>query len=105
MLGNCVTHIFLINAADLKIPLDSLAVDAQAEYDPRGQAPDNIDAPVYPYNFRYQVQVASPASDEDLARLHAEVQRVCPILNLRRNPQEINGSVALVSPAAEELAA
>ncbi|MEU5725495.1 OsmC family protein [Micromonospora sp. NPDC047738] len=105
VLGSCVTHIFLIKAAELKIPLDSLAVDVQAEYDPRGQAPDNVDAPVYPYNFRYQVQVASPATDEDLARLHAEVQRVCPILNLLRNPQEINGSVARVSPAAEELAA
>nr|WP_277349662.1 OsmC family protein [Planosporangium thailandense] len=99
VLGSCVTHIFLIKAAELEIPLDSLAVDVQAEYDPRAQEPGNTEVPVYPQNFRYQVEVSSPASDEDLARLHAEVQRVCPILNLLRNPQEINGSVVRTGSA------
>ncbi|MEV4166947.1 OsmC family protein [Nonomuraea dietziae] len=93
VLGSCVTHIFLIKAAELEIPLDSLAVDVEAEYDPRAQAPGNTDIPVYPQNFRYEVRIDSPASDEELARLHAEVERVCPILNLIRNPQEIKGQV------------
>ncbi|MFG3417570.1 OsmC family protein [Micromonospora sp. NPDC049460] len=99
VLGSCVTHIFLIKAAELEIPLDSLTVDVQAEYDPRAQEPGNSEVPVHPYDFRYEVQVASPAPDEDLARLHAEVQRVCPILNLLRNPQEISGSLARVTSA------
>ncbi|MEU4702857.1 OsmC family protein [Nonomuraea dietziae] len=93
VLGSCVTHIFLIKAAELEIPLDSLAVDVEAEYDPRAQAPGNTDIPVYPQNFSYEVRIDSPASDEELARLHAEVERVCPILNLIRNPQEIKGQV------------
>lgn len=93
VLGSCVTHIFLIKAAELEVPLDSLAVDVQAEYDARAQEPGNTDVPVYPTSFRYRVEVASPASDEDLARLHAEVERVCPILNLLRNPQTVNGSL------------
>ncbi|WP_214319520.1 OsmC family protein [Nonomuraea sediminis] len=97
VLGSCVTHIFLIKAAELDVPLDSLAVDVQAEYDPRAQAPDNTDIPVYPQNFRYEVQISSPASDEDLARLHAEVERVCPILNLIRHPQNIKGTVSRVA--------
>ncbi|MFI6325684.1 OsmC family protein [Nonomuraea sp. NPDC050556] len=96
VLGSCVTHIFLIKAAELEVPLDSLEVDVRAEYDPRAQSPDNADIPVYPQNFRYEVQISSPASDEDLARLHAEVERVCPILNLLRNPQEIKGAVVRV---------
>ncbi|MGV9771478.1 OsmC family protein [Streptosporangium sp. NPDC003464] len=99
VLGSCVTHIFLIKAAELDVPIDSLAVDVQAEYDPRAQQPDSTDIPVYPQNFRYEVQLSSPASDEELARLHAEVERVCPILNLIRNPQEISGSVTRVDAA------
>ncbi|MEU7896350.1 OsmC family protein [Nonomuraea sp. NPDC049152] len=93
VLGSCVTHIFLIKAAELEVPLDSLSVDVEAEYDPRAQAPGNTDVPVHPQNFRYEVLIDSPASDEDLARLHAEVERVCPILNLIRHPQEIKGQV------------
>ncbi|MGI5291576.1 hypothetical protein ACQEVF_50850 [Nonomuraea polychroma] len=37
--------------------------------------------------------IDSPASDEDLANLHAKVERVCPILNLIRNPQPVRGTV------------
>lgn len=97
VLGSCVTHIFLIKAAELDVPIDALSVDVRAEYDPRAQAPDNTDIPVYPQNFRYEVRLDSPASDEDLARLHAEVERVCPILNLIRNPQEISGTIVRVA--------
>jgi hypothetical protein len=30
---------------------------------------------VYPHNFRYNVLIDSPASDKELANLHAEVER------------------------------
>ena len=99
MLGSCVTHIFLIKAAELEVPIDSLEVDVRAEYDPAAQHPGSTGIPVYPQNFRYEVLLDSPASDEKLAELHAEVERVCPILNLIRNPQQISGSVVRVSPA------
>ncbi|NUW32666.1 OsmC family protein [Nonomuraea sp. SMC257] len=103
VLGSCVTHIFLIKAAELEIPLDSLDVDVQAQYDPRAQAPDSPEAegvPVHPYDFRYEVRLSSPASDEDLARLHAEVERVCPILNLIRNPVAISGCLTRLEGVA-----
>ncbi|MEV0581849.1 OsmC family protein [Nonomuraea sp. NPDC050310] len=93
VLGSCVTHIFLIKAAELEIPLDSLAVEVEAEYDPRAQGGDDPSIPKNPYDFRYEVRLASPASDEDLARLQAEVERVCPILNLIRNPVTVKGSL------------
>ncbi|MFF0247890.1 OsmC family protein [Streptosporangium sandarakinum] len=96
VLGSCVTHIFLIKAAESGIPLDSLEVDVRAEYDPAAQRPGENGIPVYPQNFRYEVLIDSPASDEELARLHAEVERVCPILNLIRHAQDISGSVVRV---------
>ncbi|MER6581659.1 OsmC family protein [Nonomuraea sp. NPDC001023] len=101
VLGSCVTHIFLIKAAELEVPIDSLEVDVRAEYDPRAQLPGDQGVPVYPHNFRYEVQIGSPASDEQLAELHAEVERVCPILNLIRNPQEISGSIVRVADPAQ----
>ncbi|MEV0199545.1 hypothetical protein [Nonomuraea sp. NPDC050691] len=45
------------------------------------------------------MRLSSPASDEDLARLHAEVERVGPILNLIRNPVAISGSVTRLEGA------
>ncbi|AQZ61349.1 unnamed protein product [[Actinomadura] parvosata subsp. kistnae] len=99
VLGSCVTHIFLIKAAELDVPLDSLEVDVHAEYDPRAQGPDG-DVPVHPYGFRYEVRIASPASDEELKALQAEVERVCPILNLIRNPQPVTGTLVRTDPQA-----
>jgi uncharacterized OsmC-like protein len=93
VLGSCVTHIFLIKAAELAVPIDALEVDVRAEYDPRAQQPGDSGVPVHPHNFRYEVLIDSPASDEDLANLHAEVERVCPILNLVRSPQPVSGTV------------
>ncbi|MEV4110137.1 OsmC family protein [Nonomuraea sp. NPDC049695] len=96
VLGSCVTHIFLIKAAELEVPLDALEVDVRAEYDSRAQQPGESGVPVHPYGFRYEVLIDSPASDEELARLHDEVERVCPILNLIRNPQPVTGAVVRI---------
>ncbi|MEV4359531.1 OsmC family protein [Nonomuraea sp. NPDC051941] len=103
VLGSCVTHIFLIKAAELAVPIDALEVDVQAEYDPRAQQPGDGDIPVYPHNFTYEVLIDSPASDEELANLHAEVERVCPILNLIRNPQPVSGTVVRTRAGAPAL--
>ena len=47
--------------------------------------------PVYPHNLAYTVHIESPASDEELAELQEAVERVCPVLNLLRSPQDISG--------------
>lgn len=96
VLGSCVTHIFLIKAAELEVPIDSLEVDVRAEYDPKAQLPGDNGVPVYPHDFAYEVLLDSPASDADLARLHAEVERVCPILDLIRTPQQVTGTLTRV---------
>ena len=56
--------------------------------------------PVYPHNIRYTVHVTSSASDAELAELHQAVERVCPILNLLANPQEITGRIEHALPAS-----
>jgi len=93
VLGSCLTHIFLIQAADRQVPLDSIEVDVSAQLDPRANQPGFEDVPVYPHKIQYTVKISSPASDQELTELHEAVERVCPILNLLVNPQQIAGSV------------
>ena len=44
-------------------------------------------------------------SKEEIAELHAAVEKVCPILNLLRNPQTITGIIDLQKPAISAQAA
>ena len=93
VLGSCLTHVFLIQAADLEIPLDSLEVEITGQMDPRAGKPGHEHIPVYPHDINYTVHLESPASPERIAELHAAVERACPILNLLLNPQTISGTV------------
>jgi uncharacterized OsmC-like protein len=108
VLGSCLTHIFLIQAADREVPLDSLEVDVTAEIDYRAGQSGFENVPVYPHNIRYTVNIESPASDIEIAELHKAVERVCPILNLLTNPQPVTGNVVLngnTAPVAVAVAA
>ena len=99
VLGSCLTHVFLIQAADLGVPLDSLSVDVTGQIDPRAGKPGLESVPVYPHNIAYDVHLESPASSAEIAALHEAVERACPILNLLLNPQEIRGVINHVQSA------
>jgi uncharacterized OsmC-like protein len=101
VLGSCLTHIFLIQAADQQIPLDSLAVDVTGAVDPRAGQAGFEHIPVYPHNIQYTVRLDSPASPEEIEALHQAVERVCPIFNLLKNPQAIIGNVIQNGGVAE----
>lgn len=105
VLGSCVTHVTLIQAADRGVPLDSLSVDVSAEIDPRAGKPGFEHIPVYPQNIRYTLNIVSTAPEQDIAALHEAVERVCPILNLLKHPQSITSEVNLSAPAAAAEAA
>ncbi len=93
VLGSCLTHIFLIQAADRGVPLDSLSVEVSGEMDPRAGQPGFESVPIEPHNIAYTVHIASAADAATIAELHAAVERVCPIFNLLTNPQQIVGRV------------
>ncbi len=93
VLGSCLTHVFLIQAAQREVPLDSLEVEITAQIDPRSGQPGYEHVPVYPHNISYTVHITSPAPQEEIAALHEAVERACPILNLLINPQQIHGTV------------
>lgn len=106
VLGTCVTHIFLIQAALLQVPLDSLEVEVQGTLDARAGSVGHEATPIWPHDIGYVAHVASPASQEQLDTLFAAVEKNCPILNLLRNPQSIQGRVQRVqAPSAAREAA
>jgi uncharacterized OsmC-like protein len=94
VLGSCLTHVFLIKAAERGVPLDSLEVEVQGEMHPKAGQPGFENIPVYPHNIQYTVHVQSPASADEIAALHEAVEQACPILNLLVNPQQITGRIA-----------
>ncbi|GAA2328372.1 MULTISPECIES: OsmC family protein [Streptomyces] len=101
VLSSCLTHIFLIQAADLRIPLDSLEVEVQADQDPRAGRPGFEQVPIYPHNISYTVHITSPAGKARIRELHETVERKCPIYNLLINPQHITGRVVLTGSPEE----
>ena len=116
VLGTCVTHIFLIQAAERQVPLESLEVEITGTLDPRAGQAGHEQTPIWPHDIGYTVHIDSPASSADIAALFEAVERTCPILNLLRNPQTIRADVrhvdsaapapdAATQPAAEALAA
>ncbi len=105
VLGSCVTHIFLIQAAERQVPLSSLEVEVHGIIDPRGGKPGHETTPIWPHEIGYTVHIDSPAGREEIDALFEAVERNCPILNLLRQPQRIRAEVKLSNsqgaPAAE----
>ena len=67
-LGSCLTHIFLIKAAELQLPLESLQVEIEGDLDPRGGKPGYEDVPFFPHNIRYTAHIVSPPTRRKCAR-------------------------------------
>ena len=100
VLGSCLNHSYLIQAAALEVPIDSIEVEVEAVLDPRALSIGFESTPVYPQNISYVVKIESSASETRIEQLLAAVERACPILNLLKNPQTIAGRVALARPIA-----
>ncbi len=93
VLTSCITHIFLIQAAAREISLDSLEVSAKGTVDFRAGRPGFENIPIFPYNISYTVHVKSPATFDQIKDLRDAVEAVCPIYNLLKDEQEIEGRI------------
>lgn len=91
VLGSCLAHTVLIQAAAADVPVTSLAVEVTARFDARAGAPGFEDVPVHPQDIAYEIHIASPADPATIRDLEAKVVRACPILNLLRLPQAVTG--------------
>jgi uncharacterized OsmC-like protein len=97
-LTSCITHITEIQAASREVVLDSLAVSAEALYDPRAGRPGFENIPAWPYEIHYTVHFRSPHSYDEIVALRDAVEAVCPIYNLFLSEQKIEGRIVRTNP-------
>ena len=90
-LGSCLVHSYLIQAAAQGVALDSLEVEVTGQIDQRAGEAGHEAIPREPHGIAYTVHLGTGASDEAVDALHEAVDRLCPVLNLLRNPQAISG--------------
>jgi uncharacterized OsmC-like protein len=93
VLGSCLTHITLIQAAERQLRIDSIDVEVTGEQNPLAQQPGFENVPIFPHNIRYTLNIASPEAPETIRALHDAVEAVCPIFNLLKQPQTILGEL------------
>jgi uncharacterized OsmC-like protein len=94
-LASCLNHSYLIQAAALEVPIESI----EGTIDPRVGSPGYETTPVYPQNISYVLRIAGPASAAQIQTLRDNVEKFCPILNLLKQPQTIEGRLDLRSTA------
>jgi uncharacterized OsmC-like protein len=90
VLASCLTHTYLIGAANMGIPLDDVRVRFEAENNDAAFLGLETADPPYPFNIRARVAVASGASSEQLQRLHEYAARSCPLTRLVREPLSVS---------------
>jgi uncharacterized OsmC-like protein len=89
-LGSCLTHTYLINAALLGIPLESLEVEVSAALDPRASLIGK-EYPIFADGISYVVRIASPVPRSETDKLRQAVELACPVLNFLQAPRAISG--------------
>ena len=95
-LGTCLAMSYGLWAAKLGVPLTSLEVEVQADYDSRGMYGVGGVAPGYE-RIRYIVTVESEAPDDEVMRLLDESDSHCDFLHVFRHPQDVRREVRITS--------
>ena len=90
-LGTCQEIVYATYARVLGIPVDAVAVRVEGLLDPRGFF-GVADVPVGFQQVSFAVDLQSPASSEEVARLVATVNAHCPVLDILRQPLPVAGS-------------
>jgi uncharacterized OsmC-like protein len=100
--GSCLAIGYMMHAAKLGVPITSLEIEVQADYDNGGLFGVGTAAPGYS-EVRYTVTVESPASERDITRVLDEGDAHSPYLDIFRRAQTCRRSVHIVSAATPEL--
>jgi uncharacterized OsmC-like protein len=88
-LASCLVHTYLLQAALLNIPLDSVEIEVTGALDMTGAVGLPYEGPLKLEGIHYKPRLESPAGPEAFQRLHAAVENACAVLNTVRNPVEV----------------
>jgi len=89
--GTCLTHIFEVQAASRNVLLDSLELTVDGQVSPRFGS--NVTSPARFSDIRYKVRIESPASEQEIDALRQSVEATCPLYNLVKDEQKLEGSI------------
>jgi uncharacterized OsmC-like protein len=98
-LGSCLAIGYAMWAAALQIPISSLEVVVEADYDTRAEYGVGGVRPGYG-EVRYLVNVASPAPEADVLRLLDTAEAHSSYLAVFADPQPMRREVRIVPPEA-----
>lgn len=99
-LGSCIAIGYVLWAARLGVPITSVAVEVQADYDARGMYGAGDVSPVYS-EVRYIVFIESDAPQADVMRVLDTADRHSSYLNIFRGAVKVKREVRLTSPGRE----
>jgi hypothetical protein len=89
--GTCLTHIFEVQAATRNVALDLLELTVDGEVTPRfGKG---VSSPARFKNITYNVRIESPESEQTIDGLRQAVEDTCPLYNLIKDEQTLEGKI------------
>jgi uncharacterized OsmC-like protein len=87
ILGTCITHISLGQAAERALDVDSISLTVEAEWDPRAGRKGFEKVSIAPQNVRYTLHVKTPESAQAVKEWIEAVEKICPMYNLFKDTQ------------------
>lgn len=88
-LASCLVHTYLLQAALLDIPLDSVEVEINGAFNLAGAVGMSQPEPLKLESISYKPMLVSSAPAEAIQQLHAAVEHTCAVLNTLRSPMEV----------------
>jgi len=100
-LGSCLAMGYAMWAAKLEIPVDSVEVVVEADYDARGMY--GVDDSVSPgwTALRYTAHISSPAGEEKVRELVEYADRHSPLLDDFRRAISVTGELRIAQTVGE----
>lgn len=87
ILGTCITHISLGQAAELNLDVDSVSLTVEAEWNPVAGRKGHENESIALQNVRYTLHALTPESDEKVKEWLDRVEAICPMYNLFKDTQ------------------
>jgi len=96
-LGSCLAIGYMMRAAEMNVPINSLEVEVQADYDDGALFGTSLNIPPGYLEVRYSVTVDSEATEEEVMRVLDEADKSSPYLDVFSRGQKCVRKVYLVS--------
>lgn len=97
ILGTCITHISLGQAAERALDVDSVSLTVEAEWNPRAGRKGYENLSIAPQNVRYTLHVLTPENAETVREWIEAVEKICPMYNLFKDTQTFEHRIVRTS--------